>query len=140
MAITFTEEKLFSVEQIEVLFLSVQWISGKYPQRVHKALMNSSTVITAWDEERLVGLARAMDDTEMVAYIHYVLVDPEYQGKHIAQTMIEMMLKKYKDFFYIEIMPEESKNASFYERFGFEKMSDGVPMVLTRIPKETGSE
>ena len=29
---------------------------------------------------------------------------------------------------YIEIMPEESKNAAFYQRFGFKIMEDGVPM------------
>ena len=28
----------------------------------------------------------------------------------------------------IEIMPEESKNAAFYQRFGFKIMEDGVPM------------
>ena len=40
--------------------------------------MGSSTVFSAWDGDRLVGLVRVIDDTEMVAYMHYVLVDPEY--------------------------------------------------------------
>lgn len=31
---------------------------------------------------------------------------------------------------YIEIMPEESKNAAFYQRFGFKIMEDDVPMQL----------
>lgn len=35
--------------------------------------MNSSTVLTVWDDEKLVGLTRALDDTEMLAQIHYVL-------------------------------------------------------------------
>lgn len=30
----------------------------------------------------------------------------------------------------IEIMPEESKNAAFYQRFGFKIMEDAVPMQL----------
>lgn len=30
-------------------FKSVGWISAEYPQRLHKALMNSQTVLTAWD-------------------------------------------------------------------------------------------
>ena len=42
--------------------------------------MNSSTVLTVWDDERLVGLAKVLDDTEMLAQIHYVLVHPDYQG------------------------------------------------------------
>ena len=42
--------------------------------------------------------------------------------------MVQMVLDKYKDFFYIEVMPEESKNAAFYEQFGFTVMEDGVAM------------
>ena len=74
----FTEEKCFTQAQIQELFLSVNWISGKYPERLFKALMNSSTVLTVWDENRLVGLIRVLDDSEMLAQIHYVLVHPDY--------------------------------------------------------------
>ena len=35
--------------------------------------MNSSTVLTVWDDEKLVSLTRVLDDTEMLAQIHYVL-------------------------------------------------------------------
>lgn len=69
----YTEEKKFTKEQIQKLFLSVHWISGNYPDRLYKALMNSSTVLTVWDDEKLVGLTRVLDDTEMLAQIHYVL-------------------------------------------------------------------
>ena len=128
MNIYYIEEKRFIQDQVQQLFLSVHWISGQYPQRLYNALMYSSTVITAWDDERLVGLARVLDDSEMLAYIHYVLVDPAYKGQGIAGHMIERIKEKYKDYLYIELMPEESKNASFYERFGFEVMDDGVAM------------
>lgn len=131
--ITFTEEKRFTEKEIQTLFLSVNWVSGHYPSRLYKALKNSSTVITAWDNGRLVGLLRALDDSEMVAYIHYVLVHPDYQGRGIAGTMVEMIKEKYKDYLYIEIMPEESKNARFYEKHGFQIMTDGVPMQICNL-------
>ena len=76
MTIEFTEQKKFTQEQVQELFLSVGWISGQYPVRLYKALMGSSTVITAWDGGRLVGLVSALDDGELTAYIHYVLVNP----------------------------------------------------------------
>lgn len=69
----YTEEKKFTKEQIQKLFLSVHWISGNYPDWLYKALMNSSTVLTVWDDEKLVGLTRVLDDNEMLAQIHYVL-------------------------------------------------------------------
>ena len=74
MGITYTDEKKFTKEQTQQLFRSVGWVSGKYPERLYKALMGSSTVFSAWDGDRLVGLVRVLDDTEMVAYMHYVLV------------------------------------------------------------------
>lgn len=128
--IRFTEDKIFSMEQIQELFLSVNWISGEYPERLHKALMHSSTVLTAWDADRLVGLIRVLDDTEMLAQIHYVLVHPNYQGQGIAGKMLEYIKTKYKDFFYLEVMPAEKKNVPFYEKHGFQVMEDGTAMQI----------
>ncbi|WP_394273116.1 GNAT family N-acetyltransferase [Butyricicoccus sp.] len=130
MSITFTENKKFTQQQVQELFLSVGWVSGQYPSRLYKALMHSSTVITAWDQDKLVGLIRVLDDSELVAYMHYALVHPAYQGEGIAGTMLRMVKEKYKDFLYIELMPEESKNALFYQKFGFSVMEDGVAMQL----------
>ena len=66
---------------IKRLFLSVNWESGNYPDKLVRAFNNSSHIISAWDENRLVGLVRAIDDGETIAFIHYLLVDPEYQGQ-----------------------------------------------------------
>ena len=128
--ITYTDEKRFTQQAVQDLFLSVGWVSGNYPSRLYTALLGSSTVLTAWDCDRLVGLVRLLDDSELVAYMHYVLVHPDYQGQGIAGTLVEMAKEKYKDYLYIEIMPEESKNAAFYEKHGFQCMSDGVAMQL----------
>lgn len=128
--ITYTEEKKFDNKSVVDLFSSVGWVSAQYPTRLYKALMHSSTVITAWDGDRLVGLVRVLDDSELVAYMHYVLVHPDYHGQGIAGTMVEMVNEKYKDYLYIELMPEERKNAAFYEKHGFQIMEDGVAMQL----------
>lgn len=44
--------------------------------------------------------------------------------------MVEMVKEKYRDYIYVEIMQEESKNAPFYERLGFKRMTDGVAMQI----------
>ena len=126
----YTEEKKFTKEQVEQLFLAVNWVSGKYPERLYKALMNSSTVLTVWDDEKLVGLNRVLDDTEMLAQIHYVLVHPDYQGKGIAGSMIERIKEKYMDFLYIEGMPEDKANVPFYEKHGFSVMENGAAIQI----------
>lgn len=127
---TYTEEKKFTKEQVQQLFLSVNWISGKYPERLYKALMNSSTVLTVWDDQKLIGLTRVLDDSEMLARIHYVLVDPAYQGMGIAGKMIEYIKEKYKDFMYIEGMPEDKNNEPFYQKHGFSLMENGAAIQI----------
>lgn len=127
---TYTEEKKFTKEQVQQLFLSVNWISGKYPERLYKALMNSSTVLTVWDEKKLIGLTRVLDDSEMLAQIHYVLVDPDYRGMGIAGKMIEYIKEKYKDFMYIDGMPEDKKNVPFYQKHGFSLMENGAAIQI----------
>ncbi len=126
----YTEEKKFTKEQVQQLFLSVNWISGKYPERLYTALMNSSTVLTVWDDERLVGLTRVLDDTEMLVLVHYVLVHPDYQGKGIAGKMIEYIKEKYKKFMYIEGMPEDKNNVPFYTKHGFSVMENGAAIQI----------
>lgn len=127
---TYTEEKIFTQKQVQQLFLSVHWTSGNYPERLYKALMNSSTVLTVWDDEKLVGLTRVLDDTEMLAQIHYVLVHPDYQGKGIASKMIEYIKEKYKNFLYIDVMPEDKNNVSFYTKHGFSVMKNGAAIQI----------
>lgn len=127
---TYTEEKRFTKQQIQQLFLSVHWTSGNYPERLYKALMNSSTVLTVWDDEKLVGLTRVLDATEMLAQIHYVLVHPDYQGKGIASRMIKYIKEKYINFLYIEAMPEDKNNVSFYTEHGFSVMENGAAIQI----------
>ena len=113
MPITYIEERNFTPQQVADLFLSVRWAVGKYSDRLYKALMNSSRVISAWDGDNLVGLIRVMDDSELVCFINYVLVHPDYQGHGIAGYLLEMVKAANKTYMYINLMIVDSKNAPF---------------------------
>lgn len=56
MSIEYTFEKKFSKEDTFRLFKSINWYSANFPERLHKALMNSQTVVTAWNGNKLVVL------------------------------------------------------------------------------------
>lgn len=109
MEIIYKDTKEFNVAEIERLFLSVNWESGQYPEKLVSAMANSSHVISAWDSDRLVGLVRALDDGETVAFLHYLLVDPEYQGLHIGDELMKRILAELQDLLYIKIMPSDPK-------------------------------
>ncbi len=128
--IEYTEARKFTQQQVEQLFLSVGWVSGKHAAALHEALQHSPYVLTAWDGSRLVGLIRGIDDGGMTAFLHYLLVSPDHQHQGIASCLVEKAKEHYKDFFYINVMPEESSNAPFYESHGFEVMPDGVAMQI----------
>lgn len=121
MIIRYTDEHGFTAEQLEGLFLSVEWESGKFPEKLKKAMDNSAAVFTAWDGDRLVGLANALDDGELTAYVHYLLVDPAYQGQGIGSALLELMKKKYADYFHFFLLAEHEDLVGYYERTGFEK-------------------
>ena len=96
--ITYKDIHEFRKEDMESLFLSVEWSSGHYPNKLVVAMRNFKTVYTAWDDDNLMGLICAMDDGIMTAYIHYLLVRPEYQDSGIGRRLVEMMKEHYKDY------------------------------------------
>ena len=119
MKIEYRETKEFTAAELERLFLSVSWESGKYPEKLRRGLKNSSQVISAWDGTRLIGLVRGLDDGETVAFLHYLLVDPEYQGYKVGRGLMERILEKYSEMLHVKIMPSDPKTIPFYEKFGF---------------------
>ena len=132
MSIEYRSTHEFTRDELEALFLSVEWSSGHYPDKLVIAMKNFSTVFSAWDNDKLIGLISVMDDGIMTAYIHYLLVDPEYQGKGIGKTLTEMVKEHYKDYLRIALIAYD-KELAFYEKCGFEKSEDSSPMFITSL-------
>ena len=132
MKITYKDIHDFSEKELQELFLSVEWSSGHYPDKLVIAMQNFGTVFTAWDGDKLVGLICAMDDGIMTAYIHYLLVNPTYHRKGIGRKLVEMMKEKYKDYLRIVIVAYNDE-VGFYEHCGFEKAADKSPMFITKL-------
>jgi hypothetical protein len=74
MDITYKDIRDFSEKDLEELFLSVDWSSGHFPEKLVVAMKNFKTVFSAWEEEKLVGMICVMDDGIMNAYVHYLLI------------------------------------------------------------------
>lgn len=133
MNIQYKETRDFESKDVERLFLSVSWESGKYPEKLVRAFQNSSHVISAWDGEKLIGLVRALDDGETVAFLHYLLIDPDYQGLHIGEELMKRVLSHFENHLYVKVVPSDPKNMAFYERFGFRTYDNYSAMVLKKF-------
>ena len=132
MGITYKDIHDFSEKDLEELFLSVDWSSGHFSEKLVVAMKNFKTVFSAWDEDKLVGMICVMDDGIMNAYVHYLLVNPVYHGKTIGRTLVEMVKEKYKDYLRVAVIAYDNE-ARFYENCGFEKSKDASPMFITSL-------
>ena len=132
MKIDYKDIKEFDRDMLQVLFLSVDWSSGHFPDKLVVAMKNFSTVYSAWDGDVLVGMICAMDDGVMNAYVHYLLVDPRYQRLNIGRTLVAMVKKRYADYLRIAIIAYDGE-VHFYEDCGFSKASDATPMFITSL-------
>lgn len=132
MNITYKTTHDFKKEDLQELFLSVEWSSGHYPEKLVIAMKNYETVITAWEGDKPVGLICAMDDGVMTAYIHYLLVRPEYQNAGIGKELVERIKDVYKDYLRI-VLVAYNDGVEFYERCGFKRSADSSPMFITEL-------
>ena len=136
--ITYSEIQSFQKEDLQDLFLSINWESGNFPEKLHSALEHSDKVISAWDSKRLVGLMNAITDGSMVAYFHYLLVRPEYQRLGIGKHLVASMLDAYKHI-RLKTLISYDHQIAFYQSLGF-RVSDNVTSMSFRdhtLPLET---
>lgn len=105
---------------IQKLYLSVGW-QYRNIQDINISLVKSMLIVTAWDEEILVGIARATGDGIFNATIWDVAVKPAYQKHGIGSLIMKSMLTKLDDYGIplITLYTEFSKK-DFYSKLGFE--------------------
>jgi len=132
MPITYQNEKNFTPAELEELFRSVNWSSGHYPEKLVTAMANSSTVYTARDSGKLVGLVNTLDDGAMTAYIHFLLVNPNYQNQKIGFKLVELVKEQYKDYLRI-VLVAYNDELPFYKKCGFTPSVHSTPVFITSL-------
>ncbi len=130
--IIFSENKDFNRNELESLFLSVNWSSGQYADKLVVAMKNSHSVISAWHNDELIGLVNCLSDGIMTAYFHYLLVHPDFQGKGIGQELIQRILSKYESYAR-KILIGYDEKVPFYEKIGFKKGKDVTALFVTDL-------
>lgn len=132
ITVTYRDTKEFKPEQLAELFLSVDWSSGYYADKLAAAMKNYGTVFSAWEGDKLVGLIAALDDGVMTAYIHYLLVMPEYQRRGIGRALLHLATEHYKDYLRI-LLVAYGNETDFYKRCGFTVGEGKTSMYITTL-------
>jgi GNAT superfamily N-acetyltransferase len=58
------------------------------PERMSNMLKNANLVISAWDGNKLIAIARALSDFSFVTYLSDLAVDEAYQRQGIGKELI----------------------------------------------------
>ena len=107
-------------------YASVGWSNyTNRPQQLEQAFHQYLFVMAAYDEDKLVGLIRAVGDGLTIVFIQDLLVYPHYQRQGIGRSLLEQMLERFKDVYQIQLATEQSvKNLAFYQELGFRRQED----------------
>ncbi|MGX4586209.1 GNAT family N-acetyltransferase [Paenibacillus chitinolyticus] len=132
MDIHYSHSNEVNADKLRELFLSVDWESGKHPEELHQAILNSHSVVTAWHGDKLVGLVNALSDGVMTAYFHYMLVRPDYQNQGIGKELMTEILGKYKEY-KTKVLISYAEAESFYRSLGFRTEQGAVPLYISEL-------
>ena len=127
MNIKISETRNISIEQILELYKANGWSAAEKPTELRNGLLNSDSLISAWDNDKLVGIGNAISDGYLVVYYPHLLVHPNYQGKGIGNMISDEFQKKYKHF-HMQMLTADGKAIDFYKKVGFEEAGETMPM------------
>ena len=82
-----------SIDELINLYEDVKWIAYTNDvKQLKDAIDNSLKVWTAWDVDRLVGLARVIGDDYTIIYIQDILILEDYQNQGIGSKLLKLIL------------------------------------------------
>ena len=119
--ITYLEDKLLNAADVAEVFKK-SGIKRPYEdiERVQRMIDNSDIIISAWDDKKMIGLARAITDYSYCCYLSDLAVDKEYQnqgiGKHLVNKL-QIILGEEPSL----VLLSSPGAIEFYPRIGFEK-------------------
>lgn len=82
-------------------------------------LKNANLIVTAWNGERLVGIARTLTDFEYVAYVADLAVDAALQKQGIGRRLVRETRNRL-GLECMMVLIAAPKANDYYPRIGFE--------------------
>lgn len=125
--INYKENVQIDKKDLDYLYSSVGWIAYTNDlDNLKNAIDKSLSVITAWDNDKLIGLIRVIGDGYTILYIQDILVHSDFQNKSIGTQLMTKILSKYKDVRQKTLLTEDASDVRhFYEKFGFTSCDKG---------------
>lgn len=123
--ITLRDDAELPADQVVALYDAVGWTAYTAdPASLHAALVASTWVVSAWHDQRLIGLARVLSDNAHVAYLQDILVHPDLQGSGVGRALAEAFLEQFSHVRQKVLLCDGTDGqARFYESLGFTNLA-----------------
>jgi GNAT superfamily N-acetyltransferase len=127
MTITYRDDAKPSQDSLVALYETVRWSSAKKPDVLHRALLSSHSLVTAWQGDLLVGLGNAISDGHLVVYFPHLVVHPHHQRRGIGTEIVRRLMVRYRGF-HQQALLADGKAIDFYKKLGFIRAGATEPM------------
>jgi predicted N-acetyltransferase YhbS len=92
--------------------------------RIEKMLAHGNILITAWDQDVLVGISRALSDFSFCCYLSDLAVDEAYQHKGIGKELIRQTHVVAGEQDVMLILLAAPKAVNYYPKIGMEQFKE----------------
>lgn len=89
--------------------------------RIQKMIQNADVLLTAWSNERIIGIARAVTDFSYCCYLSDLAVDKEYQSQGIGAELVRRVKTIIGDECSLVLLSAPGA-MEYYPKIGFEKV------------------
>ncbi|MEO6548741.1 MAG: GNAT family N-acetyltransferase [Ferruginibacter sp.] len=121
MAIEYKSDIIPTAEQVIELYNEAGLPRPtKDPERIKKMFENSNLIVTAWDETKLVGVARTITDWSWSSYLADLAVSPGYKKAGIGKKLTEITRDRVGKQSMILLL-SVSTAMEYYPKVGFTK-------------------
>lgn len=93
-------------------------------KRIAEMYANSNLVVTAWEEDKLVGIARSLTDFCYCCYLSDLAVRKEYQKYGIGKKLIALTNERIGKQTMLLLLAAPSA-MDYYPKVGFQKVNNG---------------
>lgn len=95
------------------------------PKRLQSMLDHTQLMVTVWDDENLVGLARCLTDYESSCYLSELVISTNYRGRGLGKRLL-MALHAYLGGRVSIVLRAAPKAVGFYQALGYQEIANLV--------------
>ena len=109
------------------------WAKGRTKNEIKKMIKNSSSVITLWQKNRLIGFGRATSDCIYRAVLWDIVIAKDQQNSGLGKLLVNSLLssKSIKEVEKIYLMTTNSQD--FYKTCQFEEIKTQSLLIYKNI-------